>query len=71
MQRRHLLFCSSSWEPGLLCHLMCYSFARLGTHRLEDQHAIVWREKLCHEQLEELFLHASRIDAVLPNEVYP
>ena len=39
-------------------------------HLLEDEHAVVRAEQLGDEELEELLLHAARVDAVLPNEVH-
>lgn len=41
------------------------------THRLEYEHAIVWAQQLGDQQLEELFLDPTSVNAVLPNEVHP
>ena len=40
-----------------------------GAYRLEDEHAVVRAQQLSDQQLEELLLHATSINAVLPNEV--
>ena len=40
-------------------------------HRVLDEHAVVGAQQLGNEQLEELLLHAARIDALLPDKVHP
>ncbi len=40
-------------------------------YRLEDEHAIVRAQQLGDQQLEELLLDPTSIDAILPNEVHP
>ena len=40
------------------------------TYRLEDEHAVIGAQQLCDQQLEELLLHAPRIDSILPYEVH-
>ena len=41
------------------------------SYRLENEHAVVRAEQLGDQQLEELLLHSTSVDAVLPNEVHP
>ena len=41
------------------------------SYRLEDEHAIVRAQQLSDQQLEELLLDSSSVDAVLPDEVHP
>ena len=40
-------------------------------HRVLDEHAVVGAQQLGNQELEELLLHAARINALLADEVHP
>lgn len=63
-------------ETATLMQRACHGHKQVGrccraTHRLKDEHAIVRAQQLGDQELEELFLDPTSIDAILPNEVHP